>query len=171
MQDRSKYFDRFTSFVCFSEAYVLSFYGNRQPYMMGENSILTAMNWRFFMQFKKKLYICSWSPSFSVSADRLHNGFLFLYLESIILNKDEEDCWMTGGNMGMLPIRIILEIYPICHGASGTEVLGNSCGLWYRWIYSRRDGAYAQGCCLLVECISAYQLQEGADEGIGNKTS
>ena len=63
------------------------------------------------MQFKKKLYICSWSPSFSVSADRLHNGFLFLSLESIILNKDEEDCWMTGGNMGMLPIRIILEIY------------------------------------------------------------
>ena len=31
--------------------------------------------------------------------------------ESIILNKDEEDCWMTDGNMGMLPIRIILEIY------------------------------------------------------------
>ena len=28
-----------------------------------------------------------------------------------MLNKDEEDCWMTGGNMGMLPIRIILEIY------------------------------------------------------------
>ena len=48
---------------------------------------------------------------FSESADRLHNGFLFLYLESIILNKDEERYWMTGGNMGMLPIRIILEIY------------------------------------------------------------
>lgn len=38
------YFDRFTSFVCFSEAYVLSFYGNRQLYIMGENRILTAMN-------------------------------------------------------------------------------------------------------------------------------
>lgn len=36
---------------------------------------------------------------------------MFLYLESIILNKDEERYWMTGGNMGMLPIRIILEIY------------------------------------------------------------
>ena len=46
-----------------------------------------------------------------------------MYLESIILNKDEERYWMTGGNTGMLPIRIILEIYPICHGASGTEVL------------------------------------------------
>lgn len=46
-----------------------------------------------------------------------------MYLESIILNKDEERYWMTGGNTGMLPIRIILEIYPICHGASGIEVL------------------------------------------------
>lgn len=78
---------------------------------------------------------------------------------------------MTDGNMGMLPIRIILEIYPICHGASGTEVLGNSCGLRYRRIYSRRDGAYALGCCLFGECISAYQLQEGADGRIGNITS
>lgn len=77
---------------------------------------------------------------FSGSEDRLHNGFLFLYLESIILNKDEERYWMTGGNAGMLLIRIILEIYPICHGASGTEVLGNSCGLRYRSVYSRRDG-------------------------------
>ena len=34
-----------------------------------------------------------------------------MYLESIILNKDEERYWMTGGNTGMLPIRIILEIY------------------------------------------------------------
>lgn len=48
---------------------------------------------------------------------------------------------MTGGNTGMLPIRSILEIYPICHGTSGTEVLGNSCGLRYRSVYSRRDGA------------------------------
>ena len=123
------------------------------------------------MQFKKSCIFAAEDHLFSGSEDRLHNGFLFLYLESIILNKDEERYWMTGGNTGMLPIRIILEIYPICHGASGTEVLGNSCGLWYRWIYSRRDGAYAQGCCLLVECISAYQLQEGADEGIGNITS
>lgn len=63
-----------------------------------------------------------------------------MYLESIILNKDEERYWMTGGNTGMLPIRIILEIYPICHGASGTEVLGNFCGSRYRSVYSRRDG-------------------------------
>ena len=117
---------------------------------------------------KKRCIFAAGAHLFSASADRLHNGFLFLYLESIILNKDEERYWMIGGNTGMLTIRIILEIYPICHGLSGTEVSGNSCGLRYRWIYSRRDGTYAQGCCFLGEYISAYQFQEGADGGIEN---
>lgn len=73
---------------------------------------------------------------------------------------------MTVGNTGMLPIRIILDISPICHRASGTEVSGNSCGLLYRWIYSGIAGSNVQGCCFLGECVSAYQLLEGAD-GMG----
>ncbi len=110
------------------------------------------------MQFKKSCIFAAGDHLFSGSADRLHNGFLFLYLESIILNKDEERYWMTGGNTGMLPIRIILEIYPICHGASGTEVLGNSCGLRYRWIYSKemapmlKDAAFLENVYLPISC-------------------
>lgn len=90
---------------------------------------------------KKRCIFAAGAHLFSASADRLHNGFLFLYLESIILNKDEERYWMIGGNTGMLTIRIFLEIYPICHGLSGTEVSGNSYGLRYRSVYSRRDGS------------------------------